>query len=101
MGAPRKPSKTTPTWKGEKSRSHRPRLEKLNDKSVVQAHRGGTIIVEECVMLNEKMSHDDKTDVAYALELMADCVGMLNKRLQVEKKKTQKKKTQKKTAKRR
>ncbi len=86
-------AKCTPSWKGEGARTHRSRLERMTDKSVVQAHRGGVVIVEEVVMLSDKISHEDKLDVVYALDLMADCVGMLNKRLQVEKKKTQKKTT--------
>ena len=93
-------TKTTPSWKGDTARTHRSRLEKMNDKSVIQAHRGGDVIVEEVVMLNEKVSHEDKLDLVYALELLVDCVGVLNKRLQVEKKKSQKK-TKKKTTKRR
>ena len=93
-------TKTTPSWKGDTARTHRSRLEKMNDKSVIQAHRGGVVIVEEVVMLNEKVSHEDKLDLVYALELLVDCVGVLNKRLQVEKKKSQKK-TKKKTTKRR
>ena len=93
-------TKATPSWKGDTVRTHRPRLEKLNDKSVIQAHRGGIVIVEEVVMLNEKVTHEDKLDLVYALELLADCVSVLNIRLQNEKKKSQKK-TKKKTAKRR
>lgn len=93
-------TKATPSWKGDTARTHRLRLDRLNDKSVIQAHRGGIVIVEEVVMLNEKVSHEDKLDLVYALELLADCVSVLNIRLQDEKKKSQKK-TKKKTAKRR
>ena len=82
--------KTTPSWKSDGARSHRSRLEKMTDRSVVQAPRGGIVIVEEVVMLSERISHEDKLDVRYALELIADCMGVAHKRLQVEKKKTKK-----------
>jgi acyl-CoA reductase-like NAD-dependent aldehyde dehydrogenase len=79
-------AKKQPSWKSSRARSHRKRLEKMSDRSVIQVHRAATIIIEDCT--KDRIETDDKMDVAYALDLMADCMGIVQHRLQIQKNKT-------------
>ena len=87
----KKTTKPHPSWKSENARTHRSRLQRMADGSVSQVHRGATVIVEQCTVENDDVSQEDKLDIVYALDLMSDCMGILQNRLQRSKNKTKKK----------
>ena len=68
-----------PTWRGE-GQSHRHRLSDSRDRSLLKIHRGGVVIIRECLD-GVKLTHEDVMDLEYACQLLEDCAAEYDLRL--------------------